>query len=69
MWFLKFLFLTFFTIFVVGEVLWKLSYGRKETKEQTVPFFVIVAHLGDLIANTFPSMPLIGCTNCKAAVK
>lgn len=47
----------------------ELNYGRKETKEQTVPFFVIVAHLGDLTANTFPSMPLIDCTNCKAAAK
>lgn len=47
----------------------ELNYGRKETKEQTVPFFIIVAHLGDLTANTFPSMPLIDFTNCKAAAK
>ena len=53
---------------MVGEVLWKLSNGRKETKEQTT-FFVIVAHLGDLMANTFLSMPFIDCTNCKAAAK
>lgn len=28
-------------------------------------FFVTVAHLGDLVANTFPNRPFIDCTNSK----
>lgn len=53
---------------MVGEVSWKLNCGKnKQTK--TCTFFVIVAHLGDLVANTFPNRPFIDCTNSKAAGK
>lgn len=37
----------------------------KTTTEKPCTFFVTVAHLGDLVANTFPSRPFIDCTNSK----
>ena len=51
---------------MIGEVLWKLNDGRKKQRTNCI-FFVIVAHLGNLMANTFPSMPLLDGTNCRAA--
>ena len=46
-------FLLSFVILMTGEMLWKFNYGEEKT---TCTFLVIVACLGDLVANKhFPA--------------